>query len=211
MVIVSKQLKVPSTGKQLSDYAEGDIVKIKENGTPVEFYVAKHNYQTRLNGAGRTLLVRKECYKNMRWASSWAQWSRCEIIDWLVNDYKNFLDTMIQDKIAKTTFLVVRQPNENYTTEISEPIFFLALKELGFDAYNDPYATGPVLPISNILASIDQWTRTPVENSSASGNSAFYINSSGNDDTDRVYNEHGVRPVFTLPQTIMVNAANVIE
>ena len=56
MVIVSKQLTVPSTGKQLSDYAEGDIVKINENGTPVEFYVAKHNYQTRLNGTGRTLL-----------------------------------------------------------------------------------------------------------------------------------------------------------
>ena len=59
----------PSLGKQLSDYAEGNIVKIPENGVPVEFYVAKHNYESELNGSGRTLVVRKDCYDSRVWDS----------------------------------------------------------------------------------------------------------------------------------------------
>ena len=49
---------------RLSDMEEGALVKLKESGSPVEFYVAKHDYESELNGSGRTLLVRKDCYDN---------------------------------------------------------------------------------------------------------------------------------------------------
>lgn len=52
---------------QISDYAEGSIIKINENGTPVEFYIAKHNYEHTLNGTGRTLVVRKDVYDQHVW------------------------------------------------------------------------------------------------------------------------------------------------
>lgn len=44
---------------KLSEKALGSVVTLKENGTAAEFVVACHNYEAGLNGAGRTLLVRK--------------------------------------------------------------------------------------------------------------------------------------------------------
>lgn len=46
----------------LGSKAEGSIIKLKENGVLVEFYIAKQNYESGLNGAGRVLVVRKDCY-----------------------------------------------------------------------------------------------------------------------------------------------------
>lgn len=43
----------------LGSKAVMSTVKLKENGTLVEFYVAKHDYESGLNGSGRTLIVRK--------------------------------------------------------------------------------------------------------------------------------------------------------
>ena len=45
----------------LGDMELGTLVKLNENGTPAEFYVACHNYEAGLNGNGRTLVVRKDC------------------------------------------------------------------------------------------------------------------------------------------------------
>ena len=47
-------------GTPLSTKAIGSTVKIKESGTLVDFYVVKHNYESGLNGSGRTLLARKD-------------------------------------------------------------------------------------------------------------------------------------------------------
>lgn len=43
--------------QKLGQVSEGTIVKINENGSPVDFYVAKQNYESGLNGAGRTLVI----------------------------------------------------------------------------------------------------------------------------------------------------------
>lgn len=55
---------------QLGSKALGSIVKLKENGIPVTFYVACHNYESGLNGVGRTLVVRKEGCAARKWHSS---------------------------------------------------------------------------------------------------------------------------------------------
>ncbi len=44
------ELSKPVTTASLSTFAEGSIVKINESGSPVEFYVAKHDYESALNG-----------------------------------------------------------------------------------------------------------------------------------------------------------------
>lgn len=64
-VIMSKTFTLPSVslkGTLLSDLTEGSVVLIQENDIKAEFYIAKHDYESSLNGAGRTLLVRKDCY-----------------------------------------------------------------------------------------------------------------------------------------------------
>lgn len=48
----------------LGNKAVGSIIQLKENGKLVSFYVAKHNYENSLNGMGRTLVVRKDCYEH---------------------------------------------------------------------------------------------------------------------------------------------------
>ena len=48
----------------LAEMAEGTLVKMNESGAPVEFYVAQHDYESELHGAGRTLVVRKYCSHN---------------------------------------------------------------------------------------------------------------------------------------------------
>ena len=54
----------------LGNKSVGSIVKLKENGVLVDFYVAKHDYENGLNGSGRTLVVRKDCYDTRQWHTS---------------------------------------------------------------------------------------------------------------------------------------------
>ena len=89
----------------LSNISEGSIVKIKENGIHVDFYVAKHNYESALNGTGRTLLVRKDCYNTRAWDSNNVNAYAASTIDaWLNADYTAMLDAEVRNKIGTTTF-----------------------------------------------------------------------------------------------------------
>ena len=79
--------------QQLGQVAVGTLVKLNENGSPVEFYVAKHDYESGLNGAGRTLLVRKDVYEQLRWNNSSINTYASSEVDNLLNStYKSVLD-----------------------------------------------------------------------------------------------------------------------
>ena len=63
----------------------------------MEFYVAKHDYESELNGAGRTLLVRKDCYDNRQWNSVKENAYGASSIDiWLNNGYMDLLDPKVK-------------------------------------------------------------------------------------------------------------------
>ena len=95
----------PDNGTPLSELAEGSIIKINENGSPIEFYVAKHNYESSLNGTGRTLVVRKDCYDDRQWHSSNDnKYAYSAINSWLNSTYKNLLDADIREVIGTTKF-----------------------------------------------------------------------------------------------------------
>ena len=44
MIFVYRTSMVGPSGIPLSDYEEGDIIKLNEGGSPDEFYVSKHDY-----------------------------------------------------------------------------------------------------------------------------------------------------------------------
>lgn len=46
---------LPVVGTSIGNLEEGAIITLNENASPVEFYVAKQDYESGLNGAGRTL------------------------------------------------------------------------------------------------------------------------------------------------------------
>lgn len=87
----------------LGNKAVGSIIQLKENGKLVSFYVAKHNYENSLNGMGRTLVVRKDCYDTRQWHSSNVNAYASSAIDsWLNGTYKNLLDADIRGVIGTT-------------------------------------------------------------------------------------------------------------
>ena len=191
----------PSLGKKLSDYAEGDIIKISENGTPVEFYVAKHNYESGLNGAGRTLVVRKKMYDNRIWhTSNINAYANSNIDNWFNNTYKNLFDSNIRTLINSTKFYYTPGNGNNTVDILERSIFALSLTELGG---NNNYTNieGSVLPIANILKTTgindSQWTRSPYWYSRTTVNIGYYIYFSEASCTSG----KGSRPVFTLPST----------
>ena len=191
--------------KQLSDYVEGDVVKINENGTPVDFYVAKHDYESGLNGAGRTLLVRKDYYDNRAWHSSGVNaWANCAMRSWLNSTYLNMLDADIRSLIGTTKYYYTPGNGNWSVTTRSDAIFLLSAYELGKSEswFNKE---GTTLPNATNYQNANlngrtwvQWTRSPHTRDIYS---AISMNPGGSVGGSRCTNTFGSRPVFTLPST----------
>ena len=193
----------------LGNKAVGSIIQLKENGKLVSFYVAKHNYENSLNGMGRTLVVRKDCYDSRQWHSSDVNAYASSAIDsWLNSTYKNLLDADIRGVIGTTK--IKYTPGNGSTTvgTLERAIFLLSVTELGRTA---SYANmeGSALDIASTLqiaymngSACVQWTRSP---RTLNTNYAFYLDSSGDVLNHGCTNTHGSRPAFTLPSTLSVS------
>lgn len=193
----------------LGNKAVGSIIQLKENGKLVSFYVAKHNYENSLNGMGRTLVVRKDCYDSRQWHSSNVNAYASSAIDsWLNSTYKNLLDADIRGVIGTTK--IKYTPGNGSTTvgTLERAIFLLSVTELGKTA---SYANteGSALDIASTLqiaymngSACVQWTRSPLTNGA---NYACCLVSSGDVGSHYCTNTRGSRPAFTLPSTLSVS------
>lgn len=193
----------------LGNKSVGSIVKLKENGVLVDFYVAKHDYENGLNGSGRTLVVRKDCYDTRQWHTSNVNAYATSAIDtWLNSTYKNLLDADIRGVIG-TTKIKYTPGNGNTTVgTLERAIFLLSVTELGRSA---SYANteGTALSIASSLqiaylngSAVVQWTRSPNTNNT---NRAYYLNTNGYVSYDYCDGTYGSRPAFTLPSTLSVS------
>lgn len=188
--------------KLLSDYAEGDVVCLNENGSPVEFYVARHNYESGLNGARRALLVRKERYGSMlSWDSGNVnKYEESDLDSWLNSSYKALLDTAVQTAIGSTAFYYL-QGNAGGISTLSRSVFIPSVTEYGITHDFGP-AQGSSLPIASILARYTEWTRSPA----AYYNWVYYAHANTGSNMDEAKTAHYVRPCFTLPSTTLFYA-----
>lgn len=193
----------------LGNKSVGSIVKLKENGVLVDFYVAKHDYENGLNGSGRTLVVRKDCYDTRQWHTSNVNAYATSAIDtWLNSTYKNLLDADIRGVIG-TTKIKYTPGNGNTTVgTLERAIFLLSVTELGRSA---SYANteGTALSIASSLqiaylngSAVVQWTRSPYSDGTYG---AYYLNTNGNVSNNLCSNTNGSRPAFTLPSTLSVS------
>lgn len=193
----------------LGNKSVGSIVKLKENGVLVDFYVAKHDYENGLNGSGRTLVVRKDCYDTRQWHTSNVNAYATSAIDtWLNSTYKNLLDADIRGVIG-TTKIKYTPGNGNTTVgTLERAIFLLSVTELGRSA---SYANteGTALSIASSLqiaylngSAVVQWTRSP-----RTGNTsiAYYVHTDGDVYYYSCSYAYGSRPAFTLPSTLSVS------
>lgn len=198
----------------VAELAEGTIIKINESGPPVEFYVAKHNYESELNGLGRTLVVRKDCYSTRTFtAQNNNHFPTSLLCDWLNETYIGLLDSGVQAAITTTTFKVWISGLKVTTAE--KKIFLLSATELGY-VYSPSqtklaYVEGTKLDISDLLIpanlngeAVRQWTRSNVP---GYGDYVCVNNVTGNfGQAPSVMATIGVRPVFALPETLEVDS-----
>ena len=193
----------------LGNKSVGSIVKRKENGVLVDLYVAKHDYENGLNGSGRTLVVRKDCYDTRQWHTSNVNAYATSAIDtWLNSTYKNLLDADIRGVIG-TTKIKYTPGNGNTTVgTLERAIFLLSVTELG---RSTSYANteGTALSIASSLqiaylngSAVVQWTRSPYTNNTYN---ACYLNAGGGVGSGGCDLTYGSRPAFTLPSTLSVS------
>ena len=193
---------------KLANKAVGSIIKLKESGTLVEFYVAKHDYENGLNGNGRTLIVRKDCYDMRVFSNSNNAYANSSLDSWLCNTYLKLLDADIQAAIGTTKFYYTPGNGNTTVTTLQRAVFQLSLTELGKTA---SYANteGSALPIASTLqiayrngSAVAQWTRTPYTYYTYS---VRCLLTNGNVYSNYYDNSYGSRPAFTLPSTLSVS------
>lgn len=193
----------------LGNKATGSIIKLKENGTLVDFYVAKHNYESGLNGSGRTLVVRKDVYDLRAWHSSNVNaWASCTLRSWLNSTYKALLDSDIQSLMGTTTYYYTPGNGSWSVTTRSDAVFQLSATELG-QSQSWFNTEGSALPIASTLkiaykdgSATTQWTRSPLTGST---DYAICLNSDGDVGYGGCTDSDGSRPAFTLPSNLYVS------
>ena len=193
----------------LGNKAIMSTVKLKENGVLVEFYVAKHNYESGLNGSGRTLLVRKDCYDPRQWHGSNVNAYATGAIDtWLNGTYKNLLDADIRAAMGTTKFYYTPGNGNTTKTTLERAVFLLSATELG-QTHTHLNAEGTALEGANTLkiaylngSAVVQWTRSP-RTDGTSG--AWFLRSDGGLVSGGCSSPLGSRPAFTLPSTLSVS------
>ena len=200
-----------SSGIPLSTVALGDILMLNENGSPIPFYVCKHDYESGLNGAGRTLLVRKNCYAQYKYGADYNTYAGSGTDVWLNNTWLKLLEADIQAAISKTKFYYTIGKGNNTVTTLQRAAFLLSTTEFGYTNSN-MNTEGANLPISDKLRKatndigtyVAQWTRSPIANDSEGIYYMWVLNDSGNP-AGKVVTDYGwERPAFTLPATFPV-------
>lgn len=199
-------------GVPVGELAEGTIIKINENGSPVEFYIAKHDYESDLNGTGRTLVVRKSSYRIV-YDECGKSFFTSTVYTLLNNTYFKLLDTNIQSAIGKTKFKYTGKMNDysnesQYVATGESSVFLLSATELGTTS-TEGKADGSVLPAANILkiayyngSAAKQLTRT---RGNASPGHLLHFEANGTLG-NTIYEDVPYRPVFTLSAGTLIDS-----
>ena len=195
-----------SKGIPLSTITPGAILYLNENGSPVPFYVCKHDYESGLNGAGRTLLVRKDCYDKRIFDSSSKIFAGSSIDTWLNGTWIKLLTLDVQSAAGTTKIYYYDGSNKKAVT--TRAVFLLSTAEFGYSDYADTDGEPLDSAVRKLLStayyggnSVGQWTRTPATWTQKD----VYVIMPGDYSTNMPCNDsYGVRPAFTIPSTFPV-------
>lgn len=195
-----------SKGIPLNTITPGAILYLNESGSPVPFYVCKHDYESGLNGAGRTLLVRKDCYDKRIFDSSSKIFAGSSIDTWLNGTWIKLLTLDVQSAAGTTKIYYYDGSNKKAVT--TRAVFLLSTAEFGYSDYADTDGEPLDSAVRKLLStayyggnSVGQWTRTPATWTQKN----VYVIMPGDYSTHMLCNDsYGVRPAFTIPSTFPV-------
>lgn len=190
----------------LGELSLGTIVKLNESGSPVEFYVAKHNYEQGLNGVGRTLLVRKDIHSHQNYNSS--KYSLTALDSFLRNTWVNLLDSHVRELAGTTKIYSPEGGGGSSLEKINRVAFILSSTELGFSG-GGMVTVGTALPTATLLKqqAFLNGSSTSMGMRTADNYSSSYIYTCiwfrGEIRTSKTYIDSdtpvGCRPCITLP------------
>lgn len=215
----------PTAGTPIVEFAEGSLIKLYVNKTPIEFYIAKHDYEPGLNGSGRTLVIQKDCYDKQKWLAvgQLRYFNDSDLYDWLNGEYYNRFSDNMKTLIGNTTYYSYQGEGVKNTYKTwSSPIFSPSAYEmLGIIDDNVTPNEGTELPVSTTIRiaywngdnpeytdelgqAVRYWTRSG--SYTTLYDSATVVQHNGNWGTNRINWEHAVRPCFTLPGALRINS-----
>lgn len=197
------------TSVTLGSKADGSIIKIKEGGVLTDFCV-KQDYEHGLNGTGRVLVVRKDCYDQRQWHGSNVNAYATSAIDtWLNGTYKSLLDADIQAAMGTTKIYYTPGNGTTTKTILQRSVFLLSATELGqTDTYVKVEGTALPSTVLDLLkiahlngSTVYQWTRSPHSSGTVG---VWALKNDGNLFSNVCIDQAGTRPAFTLPANLWV-------
>lgn len=208
----------------LGSLAEGSIVKIARNGSLERFYVAKQNYESTLNGSGRTLLVDWDYLTTCWWyyknhydedaATGVNIYAFSDIDEYLNGTYLGQFSAAMQKEMGSTAFYYTPGNKNKTVSTWSRPVFALSGTELGLSS-NGMNVEGTQLPIASVLRANCRsltWTRSPDTRSTstvwamtAAGKPMSCIPNALRESWRALPG-----PAFTLPASLSVNDDGVV-
>lgn len=171
----------------------GDIVSLTEHGVQNDYVVSQHDYESELNGEGRTLLVRRDLYDTVK----------CSEIDASLTTWMEGLEDEVRSLIEPVKILSNKRTAVN--TE-EKDVFIPSWYELAGNLESEDFqlADGTLLPVAPILRApfyngiqTSMWTRS-MDSVLRPWN--LYIAAG----TQPAYYIKGVAPTFTLPDTLYI-------
>lgn len=187
---------------QIKDLAIGDgYVYQMEGSTKVKFYALAHNYESGLNGKGRTLFCRESPARNGSRASNsrsdFSYWPICLEQSYYSNTYSTKFTTTVKSWIGSTKIHVnslhnpLNNSSPSYSMDVTSASFsFFAISsvELGASSFGSyKYSDGTTLStaartrLAAILRSYGAfWTRSPgprntYHHTDSDGDSEYYF------------------------------------
>ena len=209
----------PKAGTPLSELTEGTIIKINENGSPVEYYLAKHNYEPDLNGQGRELVVRKNAAINTVWGST-NKWANSNHRAWCNDGFKSRFSAPVQSAMGQTTYEYTEGEGNRTLQTRADAVWELSVYESVprwqsmynnyMDKEGEPIPMRSALfPCYNDSGAMVRWsTRSPRYDKTAETD--YYVNYYDDDGdaypsaSNPTLNYYS-RPCFCLPYTAFVD------
>lgn len=149
-------------------------------------------------------MVRKDSVESREFDAEKNFYASSAIDSWLSESYLALLASALQGNIAETMFYYT--PGAGYmndtVTTLSRKVFLLSATEVSGTRVSSMNEEGTVLPISDLIITSTQWTRTPHR---ANSFYAFYVRNKY-PTIQTVNYQWPIHPAFTLPATLAVTA-----
>lgn len=220
------QVVAPVSGTPLSEIAVGSIVKLNENGSPVDYIVVNQGIPSNSslydNSCDGTWLLRKDvCADPQTWYSPnyTRSYSASSIHSYVNSTFLGLFDSDTQAAIIQAKIPHIDGTGAN---GLSTKVFLLSAREAGADTsiYSEmPYDGATLSYFSNLTnnnfriayrkagEAYAWWLRSPETYISAT----WFISQYGSFNSESGAYAKGVRPTLILPHTVLVKDDGTIK